>query len=114
MSSYIPPIEDMDFLLREVFDFDAAISALPGYEDMNSELAISVLDQGGKFCANVIAPLNRAGDEEGCRLEDGGVITPKGFPKAYRAFVGGRLGWTIRRSGLWRARTTARPAGSAR
>lgn len=91
MSSYIPPIEDMDFLLREVFDFDAAISALPGYEDMNSELAISVLDQGGKFCANVIAPLNRAGDEEGCRLEDGGVITPKGFPKAYRAFV--EAGW---------------------
>ncbi|PZU86304.1 MAG: acyl-CoA dehydrogenase [Chelatococcus sp.] len=91
MASYTPPVADIAFLLGEVFDFDDLMQALPGYEDVNAELAVSVLDEGGKFCAGVLEPLNRPGDEEGCRLENGLVSTPKGIAEAYKAFV--EAGW---------------------
>ncbi|MFC5421537.1 acyl-CoA dehydrogenase C-terminal domain-containing protein [Bosea eneae] len=91
MASYTPPVADIAFLLEEVFDFDDLMQALPGYEDVNAELAVSVLDEGGKFCAGVLEPLNRPGDEEGCRLENGLVSTPKGIAEAYKAFV--EAGW---------------------
>lgn len=87
MASYTPPIDDIAFLLRDVFPFDTLMQALPGCEEVSAELAVSVLKEGGKFCAGVLAPLNRSGDEEGCRLENGQVFTPKGFAEAYRAFV---------------------------
>jgi alkylation response protein AidB-like acyl-CoA dehydrogenase len=91
MAQYSPPIDDIRFLLSEVFDFDAQISTLPGYEEINAEFAASILEEGGKFCAEILEPLNRTGDEEGCKLENGLVSTPKGFPEAYRAFV--EAGW---------------------
>ena len=91
MADYIPPVDDMTFLLDEVFDFDAQMAALPGCEEVDTELATSVLEEGGKFCAEVLEPLNRPGDEEGCRLENGVVTTPKGFADAYKAFV--EAGW---------------------
>ena len=91
MTDYIPPIDDLKFLLSEVFDFDTLMAALPGHEEVNVELATAILEEGGKFCASVVAPLNRPGDEEGCKLENGEVTTPKGTADAYRAFVTG--GW---------------------
>jgi alkylation response protein AidB-like acyl-CoA dehydrogenase len=91
MAQYSPPIDDMRFLLSDVFDFDAQISTLPGYEEIYAEFAASILEEGGKFCAEILEPLNRTGDEEGCKLENGLVSTPKGFPDAYRAFV--EAGW---------------------
>jgi alkylation response protein AidB-like acyl-CoA dehydrogenase len=91
MQRYRPPINDMRFLLSEVFDFDAQISTLPGYEEINAEFAVSILEEGGKFCAEILEPLNRTGDEEGCKLENGLLSTPRGFPEAYRAFV--EAGW---------------------
>ncbi|MDQ0564195.1 alkylation response protein AidB-like acyl-CoA dehydrogenase [Rhizobium mesoamericanum] len=91
MAGYIPPIEDVSFLLGEVFDFNAQMAALPGFEEVDADLATSVLEEAGKFCAEVLEPLNRPGDEEGCHLENGLVTTPKGFADAYRAFV--EAGW---------------------
>lgn len=91
MAGYIPPIDDVTFLLGEVFDFDAQMAALPGYEEVNTDLATSILEEGGKFCAEVLEPLNRPGDEEGCKLENGLVMTPKGVADAYRSFV--EAGW---------------------
>ncbi|WP_020178257.1 acyl-CoA dehydrogenase C-terminal domain-containing protein [Methylopila sp. M107] len=90
MATYAPPTDDMALLLR-VFDFDRQIGELPGYEDVNAELATAVLEEAGRFCAGVIEPLNRSGDEEGCRLQNGAVATPKGFAEAYAAFVA--AGW---------------------
>ncbi|RJG39873.1 acyl-CoA dehydrogenase family protein [Mesorhizobium sp. DCY119] len=84
-------MDDVTFLLGEVFDFDAQMAALPGYEEVNTDLATSVLEEGGKFCAEVLEPLNRPGDEEGCKLENGLVMTPKGVADAYRSFV--EAGW---------------------
>ncbi|MFG1480940.1 acyl-CoA dehydrogenase [Xanthobacter sp. V4C-4] len=91
MAAYVPPVDDVAFLLRHVFDFDHAMAGLPGFEDVNSDLAVSVLEEGGKFCAGVLEPLNRPGDEQGCTLADGRVTTPKGVAEAYRAFV--EAGW---------------------
>ncbi|OLP54363.1 acyl-CoA dehydrogenase [Rhizobium rhizosphaerae] len=92
MAAYAPPIEDIGFLLNDVFGFDAVMAGLPGYEEVNAELALTVLAEGGRFCAEVLEPLNRSGDEEGCRLINGVVTTPKGFAEAYRAFA--EAGWT--------------------
>ena len=91
MANYAPPTDDMVFLLRDVFDFDGQIASLPGYEEINAELAATVLEEAGRFCASVLAPLNRSGDEQGCRLEDGAVSTPNGFAAAYASFVAN--GW---------------------
>ncbi|MDO6965335.1 acyl-CoA dehydrogenase C-terminal domain-containing protein [Rhizobium alvei] len=91
MATYTPPIDDIAFLLNDVLGFDDLMQALPGHEEVNAELAISVLEEGGKFCAGILEPINRSGDEEGSRLENGVVSTPKGFAEAYKAFV--EAGW---------------------
>ena len=62
MASYTPPVEDMVFLLSEVFDFDGRMAELPGFEEINSELAATVLEEAGKFAAEVLEPLNRSLD----------------------------------------------------
>ncbi|MGV8854959.1 MAG: acyl-CoA dehydrogenase C-terminal domain-containing protein [Devosia sp.] len=87
MPSYVPPVDDMTFLLRDVFDFDAIMAALPRHAEVNTKLAESVLEEAGKFCAQVLEPLNRSGDEQGCTLAYGEVSTPRGFPDAYRQFT---------------------------
>jgi 3-(methylsulfanyl)propanoyl-CoA dehydrogenase len=91
MAGYTAPIDDIAFLLGRVFDFDTTMSGLPGHEEVNTELAVSVLEEAGKFASEVLEPLNRPGDEEGCRLVDGCVSTPKGMAGAYRAFA--EAGW---------------------
>ncbi len=91
MADYTPPIEDISFLLNKVFDFDGVMASLPPLSGTDGDLAIAVLEEGGKFCAEVLEPLNRSGDEQGCRLEDGKVSTPEGTVDAYKAFVAG--GW---------------------
>jgi 3-(methylsulfanyl)propanoyl-CoA dehydrogenase len=90
MSDFIAPIRDMRFVIEELVGLDQ-IAALPGREDATPDLVRQVLDEAGRFGAEVLAPLNRAGDIEGSKLENGVVTTPTGFADAYRAFVEG--GW---------------------
>ncbi len=92
MTAYMPPLDDISFLLNDVFDFDAQMAALPRHDGLTAELAASILGEGGRFCAEILEPLNRSGDEEGCTLADGVVRTPAGFASAYRSFVD--AGWT--------------------
>lgn len=92
MPSYVPPIAEIDFLLRNVLKFDEIMQDLPALSEINTDLAVEILSEGGKFCAEVLEPLNAAGDAEGCLLRDGKVTTPKGMREAYRAFSDG--GWT--------------------
>jgi alkylation response protein AidB-like acyl-CoA dehydrogenase len=80
----------MEFVLRELADLDR-IGRLPGLDEVNVELVRQVLDEAGKFAANVLDPLNRAGDREGARLENGAVRSAPGFKSAYRQFIEG--GW---------------------
>ena len=90
MTDYSPPIEDIEFLLNEVLHL-SEICDLPGYEDVSSDLVSSVLIEAGKFASEILAPLNKVGDIEGARLENGVVITPAGWKGAYRRFVD--AGW---------------------
>ena len=91
MPSFKAPLRDMRFVLNEVADPER-LRALPGCEELGPDLIDPVLEEAAKLCEEVLFPLNRSGDEEGCTIENGVVRTPKGFPEAYRAFCEG--GWT--------------------
>ena len=89
MADYKAPLRDMRFVLNELH---GSVEALPGQEDFTPDIADAILEEASKFCTERLLPLNASGDEEGCRLENGVVRTPKGFPEAYKAFREG--GWT--------------------
>ena len=91
MTGYRAPIQDMQFVLHEVQGADALFASMEGTAEVTRDLMDAVLESAAKIAQEVLAPINRAGDEEGCRLEQGKVITPKGFKEAYRAFAEG--GW---------------------
>lgn len=91
MPDYIAPVEDMTYLLNEVFKASESFATLPEFGEVNTELVRTILEEAGRFCAEVLQPLNQAADIEGCRLEAGLVHTPRGFPDAYRRFV--EAGW---------------------
>jgi alkylation response protein AidB-like acyl-CoA dehydrogenase len=90
MIPYTAPLRDMQFLLEELIGLDQ-VSGLPGYDDVSDDLVRAVLAEAGKFGSEVLAPLNRGGDTEGARLENGAVTTAPGFADAYKSFVDG--GW---------------------
>ncbi|MBT1445485.1 acyl-CoA dehydrogenase family protein [Shewanella sp. JM162201] len=86
------PLNEMRFLLEHVFDADAtwqSMPALAGVADLDT--ATAILDEAARINAELVHPLNRSGDEEGVRFEDGAVLTPSGYKEAYNAFVEG--GW---------------------
>lgn len=93
MPSYTPPLRDMRFVLHEVFDVVATLKGLPAYADIDAETIDAVLEEGGKFASEVLAPLNAVGDEQGCTLDRDTheVTAPKGFKEAYAKYVEG--GW---------------------
>jgi alkylation response protein AidB-like acyl-CoA dehydrogenase len=91
MTTYKAPLRDYRFVLDELLEVDR-LASLPGYADATPEIFAAVLEEGGKLCEEVLFPLNRSGDEEGCTYENGAVRTPKGFREAYRTFREG--GWT--------------------
>jgi 3-(methylsulfanyl)propanoyl-CoA dehydrogenase len=89
MTTYTPPIKDMQFILHEVLKVSG--SDVPGYSDLDREFTGAVLEEAGKIAANVLHPLNATGDDEGCVLENGVVRTPKGFREAFAQMRDG--GW---------------------
>lgn len=93
MPSYNPPLRDMQFLLHEVFGVEQEYKAMPKHAEVDADTINTVLEEAGKFAANVVFPLNISGDEEGCKLDatTHEVTTPKGFKEAYQQFVEG--GW---------------------
>ncbi|WP_397447970.1 acyl-CoA dehydrogenase C-terminal domain-containing protein [Pseudomonas sp. NA-150] len=92
MSDYKAPLRDIRFVLNEVFEVSKLWASMPALaEVVDEETANAVLEEAGKIAAELIAPLNRSGDEQGCSWTDGVVSTPAGFPEAYRAFAEG--GW---------------------
>jgi alkylation response protein AidB-like acyl-CoA dehydrogenase len=91
MPAYKAPLRDMRFLIKEVFDFPSHYQGLANGKDADADTVDAILDECAKLCEEVLSPLNLPGDQEGCRLKDGVVTTPKGFKEAYAAFVAG--GW---------------------
>jgi alkylation response protein AidB-like acyl-CoA dehydrogenase len=91
MPSYKAPVEDVNFLLNEVFHIDN-YNNLPGFSDAPADVREAILSEAAKFAEEVTQPLNHSGDLEGCtRHDDGRVTTPAGFKEAYRQFAEG--GW---------------------
>ncbi len=90
MPTFAAPVRDMTFVIEHLAGLNE-ITQLPGFEEATGDLVAAVLEEAAKFGGEVLAPLNPVGDHEGCRLENGRVVTPKGFAEAYRQFVEG--GW---------------------
>lgn len=90
MPQYAAPIKDMQFILHDWLNLSEHYQKL-GLEDFDQELVNEILLQGAKFAEEVIAPLNREGDEQGAKLIDGKVTTPDGFAQAYQEYVAN--GW---------------------
>src|SRR5262249_34912286 len=83
---YKAPVDDMLFLLTDVFQI-ARYDNLPGFSDASADVVEAILREAAKLCEEVIQPLNRTGDKEGCkRHDDGSVTTPKGFKEAFKQY----------------------------
>jgi len=90
MIPYRAPLADLAFCLEEFADLPG-LMGLPGFADLSGDVTQAILEEGGRFASEVLAPLNAPGDREGSRLENGVVKTPEGFAAAYGKFVAG--GW---------------------
>ena len=97
MPKYKAPLRDLRFVYNELFD-GAELATLPGYEEATPDVVEAIFEEIGKIAAEVLQPINASGDEEGCRLENGVVRTPKGFREA----------WDVLRQGGWMG-LTGRP-----
>ena len=91
MPSYTPPVKDTQFLLQEMLG--VAGMDIPGYDELEADFTKAVLEEAGKVASEVLAPLNKVGDTQGCTLENGVVRTPEGFKAAF----------DIMREGGWNA-----------
>ncbi len=91
MTVYRAPVEDVTFLLNDVFQIDR-YNNLRGFSDATPDVRRAIIDEAARLSEEVLHPLNRSGDLEGCtRLDDGSVRTPAGFKDAYKQIRDG--GW---------------------
>jgi alkylation response protein AidB-like acyl-CoA dehydrogenase len=88
---YEPPLREIRFVVHELLDSDPVLRELYAEIEYSGELGDNILEEAGKFAANVLEPLNASGDREGARWTPEGVVTPKGFREAYAAYV--EAGW---------------------
>jgi acyl-CoA dehydrogenase len=88
--TYRAPINDMLLALKHGAGLEAAVKA-GHYGDFDGDITAAVLDEAGKFASDVLAPLNRVGDEHGIKLEGSNVITAPGWPDAYKRWTA--AGW---------------------
>ena len=93
MPTYTPPLRDMQFVMHEVLGVANEYAAMPRFAEVDADTINAVIEEAGKFAANVTFPLNISGDEEGCTLDKTTheVTAPKGFKEAYAQYVEG--GW---------------------
>lgn len=90
MPQYNAPIRDFEFLLKEFCKVDK-YKDMKGFEEVDEDLINALLAESGKFCEEVLFPLNQSGDKEGVKFDNGKVAVPSGFKEAYKAYTG--AGW---------------------
>lgn len=93
MPQYHAPLRDMQFVLHEVLKVQDEFQHMPRFAEVDADTVNAVLEQGAKFCEEVIFPLNKPGDEQGCQHDKNtqAVTTPEGFKQAYQQYIEG--GW---------------------
>lgn len=91
MATYKAPLDDIRFILWEVFKADEFWAEMDDTRDVTRDVADAVLEEGGKICEKVLFPINRSGDEEGCQYNNTVVTTPAGFKEAFKTYSEG--GW---------------------
>ena len=91
MPEYKAPLRDMRFLAERSVRLPAPLRELASGADATPDMVDAILSECARFCEEVLSPLYQSGDEEGCKLENGKVTTPKGFKEAYQQYVAG--GW---------------------
>lgn len=92
MGQYHAPLRDMRFVMHELLDLPGMLQTLPPHAGLDGDTINQILEEAGKFCSEVVFPLNQSGDREGCIYHaDGSVSTPKGFREAYQQYVA--AGW---------------------
>ncbi|MCO5397230.1 acyl-CoA dehydrogenase C-terminal domain-containing protein [Ralstonia soli] len=92
MGQYTAPLRDMQFVLHELLDVEGHLKQMPQHAEIDADTINQVIEEAGKFCSEVIFPLNQSGDREGCTYHGDGVVTaPKGFKEAYQQYV--EAGW---------------------
>ena len=91
MPTYNAPIRDHQFVLNDLLNVQQH-NNLEGFADATEDVVTAILEEGGKLCENVLYPLNKVGDQEGCKLNNGEVTVPTGFDDAYNQLTEG--GWT--------------------
>ncbi len=92
MGQYTAPLRDMQFVLHELLDVEGHLKEMPAHAEIDADTINQVIEEAGKFCSEVIFPLNQSGDREGCTYHGDGVVTaPTGFKDAYKQYVDG--GW---------------------
>ena len=97
MPDYKAPLRDIRFVRNELLDYPSHYSSVSGAEEATADMVDAILEEGAKFCEQVLSPLNQIGDEQGCTWAEDGVTTPDGFKAAYQQYVEG--GWPSLASG---------------
>lgn len=91
MPDYKAPLREIKFVMEDLLEMQKHYETLPSAEMTTPDMVDAIIQEGAKFCEQVLSPLNRVGDEEGCTWSEDGVKTPTGFKEAYHQYVEG--GW---------------------
>ncbi len=92
MAAYRAPLEDIHFLLNNVFAAERLFATMPDTAEVTNDLISAIIGEAGKIAESLLSPINQSGDQEGCHFADGRVTTPEGFKEAYKAYAEG--GWS--------------------
>lgn len=91
MPDYKAPLRDIRFVMNELLESEKHYASIEGGEDATPDMVDAIIQEGARFCEQVLSPLNQVGDREGCTWSEEGVRTPTGFREAYQQYVEG--GW---------------------
>ena len=90
MITYKTPVDEYNFLLHDFLKISQ--QNVQSFSELNKDFTTEIFEMAGKLASDVLLPINRIGDIEGCRLENDTVITPKGFTNAFKKLR--EDGWT--------------------
>ena len=74
MGQYAAPLRDVQFVLHELLNVEAEVKQMPKHADLDADTINKIMEEAGKFCSEVLFPLSRVGDREGCTYEGDGVV----------------------------------------